>query len=347
MLVMATIDQAGSHLETDGLWEISPARSTQKLPSQFYKALLDRWNGISLTSDAAKYTDAYFEIALICALRVESDAVEALFDELYQGSFTYGNGPGDRNAYTTGRIHDHDVVLAYLLVMGKTKSASAAASFRADFTSIKLYIVVETSRRTSQGTDDEKEIVLGDVIISKGQTQFDFGRQYATDVVRKSNPQDNLNRSNTAICAFLAKWILASAYPGPDNDRLYRPVYCHKHQDSHSCSICTKCQGDGDGDAVCSLALVSLRSELQCGDSELVMKFGQHCDEIASREQIIAFEMKGARMWESFLTVIVKGVCDYADSHKSKGWENYAAATAAACMKAFLLEWRPEDRLVS
>jgi hypothetical protein len=35
--------------------------------------------------------------------------------------------------------------------------------------------------------------------------------------------------------------------------------------------------------------------------------------------------------------VVVRGVCDYADSHKNKKWQEYAAATAAAFAKEFLL----------
>jgi hypothetical protein len=38
---------------------------------------------------------------------------------------------------------------------------------------------------------------------------------------------------------------------------------------------------------------------------------------------------------------VIKGACDYADSHKNKVWQRYAAATAAACMKAFLDNWVP------
>jgi hypothetical protein len=39
--------------------------------------------------------------------------------------------------------------------------------------------------------------------------------------------------------------------------------------------------------------------------------------------------------------VVIKGACDYADSHKMKAWQHCAAATAAACMKAFLDSWVP------
>jgi nucleoside phosphorylase len=46
--------------------------------------------------------------------------------------------------------------------------------------------------------------------------------------------------------------------------------------------------------------------------------------------------MEGAGVWDIFPCVVIKGACDYADSHKNKVWQRYAAATAAACMKAFL-----------
>ncbi|KOS22375.1 Aminodeoxyfutalosine nucleosidase [Escovopsis weberi] len=76
---------------------------------------------------------------------------------------------------------------------------------------------------------------------------------------------------------------------------------------------------------------------LASGDG--VMKSGEDRDRIAQAEQIIAFEMEGAGVWEVLPCLVMKGICDYADSHKNKAWQNYAAATAAACMAAFLDEW--------
>jgi nucleoside phosphorylase len=58
--------------------------------------------------------------------------------------------------------------------------------------------------------------------------------------------------------------------------------------------------------------------------------------------------MEGAGVWDQYPTVVIKAACDYADSHKNKDWQAYAAATAAACLKAFLIEWiipdPPPDR---
>jgi nucleoside phosphorylase len=350
-----------------------------------------------------------FEIALICALRVEFDAVEALFDDYYEDDFTYGKAPGDPNAYTTGKMCNQNVVLAYMPGIGKASSASVAASFRTSFSGIKLVIVVGICGGVPFGTDDEREILLGDVIISKGLIQFDFGRQYPNRVVKKVTLQNNLGRPSTEIRALLEKisslrnrkrlrdkissylaelcrkdGFQMSSYPGADNDKLYQPAYRHKHRDTDVCSTCANCQ-DWD-DEVCNIAMESSCEETQCEAGELiprarvekakgigsnghtltieelheaqkplvhfgliasgdvVMKSGLHRDQIVSREKVIAFEMEGAGVWDNFPTVVIKSVCDYADSHKNKKWQKYAAATAASCMKAFLEEWRTTDR---
>jgi nucleoside phosphorylase len=77
------------------------------------------------------------------------------------------------------------------------------------------------------------------------------------------------------------------------------------------------------------------------------MKSGEDRDEIAAREKVIGFEMEGAGVWDNFPCIVVKGVCDYADSHKNKKWQRYAAATAAACTKAFLKDWVPTEKTSS
>lgn len=38
----------------------------------------------------------------------------------------------------------------------------------------------------------------------------------------------------------------------------------------------------------------------------------------------------------SFPCLVIRGICDYADSHKNKRWQPYAAGTAAACTKELL-----------
>ena len=84
-----------------------------------------------------------FTVAIICALPLEADAVEALFDEPYDrlGRY-YGKHPSDRNAYINGRVGKHNVVLCYMPEMGKGSAASVVASLQFSYTGIKLALVV-------------------------------------------------------------------------------------------------------------------------------------------------------------------------------------------------------------
>ena len=77
-----------------------------------------------------------------------------------------------------------------------------------------------------------------------------------------------------------------------------------------------------------------------------VMKSGEDRDRIAQKEGIIAFEMEGAGVWEEVPCIVVKGVCDYADCHKNKKWQNFAAATAASASKAILLRYIQTDKVL-
>jgi nucleoside phosphorylase len=149
-------------------------------------------------------------------------------------------------------------------------------------------------------------------------------------------------------------------YPGVTEDKLFKSAYLHKHHGPFECAICAN---EDKRDGVCSVAIEMSCEQLKCDEQEVVprtrasqpskpsvhfgliasgdtvMKSGEDRDEIATRDGVIAFEMEGAGVWEHFPSLVIKGVCDYADSHKSKRWQGYAAATAAAVMKAFLESW--------
>jgi hypothetical protein len=150
-------------------------------------------------------------------------------------------------------------------------------------------------------------------------------------------------------------------YPGTTEDRLFKSTYQHKHHTPLECAICAN---DDGGDGVCNAAVGLSCEQIKCDEQELVprvrlsqpfnpvihfglvasgdtvMKSGEDRDDIATRDGVIAFEMEGVGMWENFpSSLVIKGICDYADSHKSKKWQNYAAATAAAVTKGFLDNW--------
>ena len=46
--------------------------------------------------------------------------------------------------------------------------------------------------------------------------------------------------------------------------------------------------------------------------------------------------MEAAGLMNDFPCLVIWGICDYADSHKNKRWQNYAVATAAVYAKELL-----------
>jgi nucleoside phosphorylase len=80
------------------------------------------------------------------------------------------------------------------------------------------------------------------------------------------------------------------------------------------------------------------------GSGNTVMRSGKVRDRIAAKHDLIAFEMNGAGTWDELPCIVVKGISNYADSHKNnKAWKDFAAATAASVTKAILRRYAVHD----
>jgi nucleoside phosphorylase len=329
-----------------------------------------------------------FAIAIICALTLEAEAVEELFDETYDRlGECYRKQPGDDNAYINGRIGSHNVVVCYMPGMGIGSAASVASSLKISYKRIEVALVVGICGGTPYPLSGE-EIFLGDVIISDSVVQYDFGRQYPCGFERKTGMKDILGRPNRAIRAILASLqarrsrkdlqeklsrhlqtlqeSLPDWYrPTSVDDVLFEASYQHKHYgitsatclclDDMSEDICKSAVNSTCTRLGCDLGRVSRRRSSTENNSprvhigtvasaDTVMKSGEHRDRLVESEGVVGFEMEGAGVWDNISCIIIKGVCDYADSHKNKAWQSYAAATGAAAAKAFLEYWEPIAR---
>jgi nucleoside phosphorylase len=346
-------------------------------PSQFFD---DEMRGRISCQPPANRT--HFHVAIICALPREADAVTLLFDQFWDGERDiYGRADGDMNTYITGRIGDHNIVLALLPGMGTNNAAAATASLRSSYTSLRLAILVGICGGVPRIAN--LDVFLGDVVVSKTIIQYDYGKQYHGRFAVKNTVEDSLGSANRDIRGLLAvfetelmrkrlqkeastylKHLQATArveqrradyrYPGTIEDKLYPPAYAHKHR--AWCDLCTT------SDTFCESASKASCAVAGCGSTDLVvrehtveeanfspeifigrvgsgntvMKSGEDRDRIASTHNIIAFETEGAGAWDEVPCIVVKGICDYADSHKDEAWQDFAAGTAAAVMKAIL-----------
>lgn len=346
----------------------------------------------SITPDQARptvlATQNDYKIAIFCALPLEADAVLKTFTTQFRRPFP--KAPSDSNAYSVGQIAGHHVVLVHMEGMGKSNAARAAANCRATFQSLKVALVVGICRGVPNPDASNEQVYLGDVIVSDGMVQYDYGRQYPHAFIRKTDVASMPSRHSSEIRSLLAKLRtkfhreacrqrtvaelhallgdnVDSLYPGTNQDKVFAPAYLHKH---HSDGGCAECYYGG----VCEIALGMSCENLGCDDAHLsrkgqigrlvmadnnaqmpfpdvkfgtiasgdkVMKSGEERDTVARETNIIAFEMEGAGVWDTFQgnCLVIKAVCDYADSHQSKKWQSYAALAAAAFTKIFLEEW--------
>lgn len=73
------------------------------------------------------------------------------------------------------------------------------------------------------------------------------------------------------------------------------------------------------------------------GSANVVVKDAAIRDELKRDKNILCVEMEAAGLMNDFPYLVIRGICDYADSHKNDKWQPHAAAVAAAYMKELLL----------
>ncbi|KAI9172747.1 putative ankyrin repeat protein [Paramyrothecium foliicola] len=290
--------------------------------------------------------------AIICALPLEYDAVCLVLDYIWDDN-------GVQNTYRIGRVGQVNVVLALLSGMGKASAASTSGSMLLNYRNLRVAFLVGICGGVPRYGD--MEILLGDVVVSKAIVQYDFGRQYPDKFQTKNGFENNTAKPDKDVRNMLIMLETASErqrlqhqtvsilgqiqakakqqqygpsyiYPGDTEDKLFQPDYRHAHHNSPSC-ICRTYSTSLD--PVCDDA-VNSSCDRSFGSGDTVVKSGEHRDKIANSHSLLAFEMEGAGVAEVIPCVIIKVVCDYADCHKNKKWQTFAAGTSASVFKAII-----------
>jgi nucleoside phosphorylase len=280
-----------------------------------------------------------FHIAILCALPLEADAIEALFDHHYttDGHTTYEwtcKAPGDPNAYSFGTMGAHNIVLVYMPGMGKSHGAAVAAFCKSSFPNIKLALVSGICGG-APNTPDGREIRLGDVIISSGVVQHDLVRRHGEGLlVPKDTFLDNLGRPSIEIRALLAQIV------GRWGRKRIRDRLCEHLE------VVVRTLGSESGypteRGAGWLTDEAHEPAIHIGvvaSGDQVVRSADVRDRLFREKGVIAFEMESAGVWDTIPCLVVKGVADYSDSYKNKKWQPYAAATAASCAKALVEIW--------
>jgi nucleoside phosphorylase len=293
---------------------------------------------------------------------VELAPVEAMLDEMHQSLPTNR----DQNCYTLGRIAAHNVVIAVMSEIGNNNAAIVATQLLNDFRSIRFGLLVGIGGGIP---DDEDDIRLGDVVVSKptatfgGVVQFDKGKihsngQFERTGTLKKPPavlmanvfklEAQHRRIGNQISKYLSEMLERFpymeeeyGYPGTEQDQLFEASY--NHEGAKSCQLC-------DRKKVVKRALRKNTTPRihygTIGSANEVIKDSKTRDKLGRDLGILCVEMEAAGLMDDFSCLVIRGICDYADSHKNKRWQPYAAATAAAYAKE-LLSIVPAEEIVA
>ncbi|OJD29869.1 kinesin light chain [Diplodia corticola] len=291
-----------------------------------------------------------YTVGWVCALPIELAASQEMLDDEHEDLAQDSN---DANIYTLGSIGEHNVVIA-CLPAGQTGTNSAAAvamQMKSAFRSIRFGLMVGIGGGVPGAGADVR---LGDVVVSQpgkgygGVIQYDFGKSTPSGFERSgflntpppillaalAKLRANLDRGKSSLSVHISKVgrlpKFSRAYAG--DDVLFDAGYDHVGGSScASCDNTQKLQREARAVDTPEVHYGTIASANQ------VMRVAATRDQISSEfGEVLCFEMEAAGLMNSFPCLVIRGICDYADSHKNKRWQPYAAGTAAACAKELL-----------
>jgi nucleoside phosphorylase len=296
-----------------------------------------------------------YTVGWICALPLEMAAAKLMLDAIHP---ILPLPSTDQNAYILGNIGEHNIVIACLPsgAYGTISAATVAMHLLSSFHSIRFGLMVGIGGGVPSGHAD---IRLGDIIVSQpadtsgGVIQYGLGKALSSGQFQRTGM---LNRPPKVLLSALAtlqahhltegsqvlEFISNIQVKSPrravnfarpsQEDCLYQAEY--EHGALNTCIDCDRSKiisrpSRGHDEPVIHYGLIA--------SSNQVLKDGRRRDQLAQDLGVYCVEMEAAGLMNDFPCLVIRGICDYADSHKNKEWQGYAAAVAAAYAKELLL----------
>jgi WD40 repeat protein/nucleoside phosphorylase len=301
-----------------------------------------------------------YTVGWVAALHEELAAARLMLDETHPAQSQPSSDP---NAYTLGRISSYNVVIACLPAgnYGTNEAAAVVSNMKATFPNLEYFLMIGIGGGAPSAAHD---IRLGDVVVSKptgqygGVVQYDFGKALAGKGFHRTGMLNQppyclltrmtyLQAEDMGPRTHCLKAVLEERMgratdrqrktyerPDPVTDILFPAEYIHLEERNHSCARCDKEQlversQRASSDPQVHYGLI--------GSANQVMRDGILRDNLAKNHgDIICFEMEAAGLMNQVPCLVIRGICDYADSHKNKHWQSYAAFTAAAYARLLL-----------
>jgi nucleoside phosphorylase len=300
-----------------------------------------------------------YTVGLIYVKPLEMNAIAVMLDETHEPVQLQ---VGDTNEYLLGRVGVHNVVIAGPPRGEQGKVAIAHVTTRISLTFPKVTLSLLVGIGGGVPHLPVHDVRLGDVVVGAPEygpavVQYDLGKQYDNHFELRTlpvKPPEELRQIvNIVDCQFKMRKAgeenpfvkhlkryeqypaLLETYRRPTTpDYLFDSNFAHDEK--------SECTSHDQKFRLSRLPrepvedVHSHYSTILSGDS--VMKSAQVRDSLSRLHyDSLCFEMEAAGMPDRYPCLVIRGICDYSDSHKSKGWQAYAAATAAAYAREVLL----------
>ncbi|CAO2651387.1 Nn.00g039570.m01.CDS01 [Neocucurbitaria sp. VM-36] len=288
-----------------------------------------------------------YTVGWVCARPIEQAAAKAVLDE-YHRDVVYAD-----NIYSLGSVAGHNVVIVCLPAgqIGNSPASTVAAQMQASFPGIRFGLMVGIGG----GVPTEVDIRLGDVVVSQphqnfgGVVQYDMGKTTPSGFQRTgslnspprillsalSKVQTNSMLEKSTLFDQISQLervpIFQRSKAGPDV--LFEATY--NHESGSTCEQCSIARQKKRPLRETAKAVVVHYGTIASGNQ--VIKSAATRDKVSTElGGVLCFEMEAAGLMNNFPCLVIRGICDYADSHKNKLWQPYAAGTAAGYAKELL-----------
>ena len=300
-----------------------------------------------------------YTVGWICALSTEYVAAQEFLDEEHEPPEFVS--PNDTNDYTLGRLGKHNIVIAVLPdgEYGTASAAGVATTMLHSFPNIRMGLMVGIG---GGAPSTKHDIHLSNIMVSAprdsegGVLQYDFNKTIQEQAFQHTRflnqPPTILHSAVTGIRAQhkrkghqlkeAIRLVLKKnprlrqeyARPQPSTDRLFKAKITHTRACGDLCAkdssylIERRERAEHEDDPAIHYGLIASGNQL--------MKDAVTRDRLAAEKDILCFEMEAAGLKNHFPYLVIRGICDYSDSHKNKEWQGYAAIAAAAYAKDLL-----------
>ena len=317
------------------------------------------------TVEQRALTTADYTVGWISALAVERAAAEAMLDEEHEKPGDFSRPAADKNSYSWGRIGVHNIVIAALPagMYGQVSAASVAKDMAASFPQIRVGLLVGIGGGIPQ-PEREIDIRLGDIVVSEpsgqngGVVQYDAGKATAAGFELKgflNAPPTALLNATTKLkarhqrkaprVAQIMQDMLARntrmarrrpgnpsyAYQGAEHDRLFRAECGHVGGKN-----CDGCDASQEIERERDTTDPEIHYGVIASGSAVIKDAAERAEVLRRVGDCLCVETEAAGLMNHFPCLVIRGICDYADTHKNDRWQPYAAATAAAYTKELL-----------